>query len=185
MTPYSSSVFTADLGSDRATADTIYIMSELACEGAGSPIVQAAVMQAIRGIPRWAGDRERALAIYNWVKQHVRFVEDETLLQDLTGQVVSNKELLLTPERLLTMDPPSGDCDDFSTLLASMLLAVDIQVSFVTIAADPSIPDRFSHVYVKANLPRGDEVYMDASHGPYMGWESPEQFRKVEWPIYA
>lgn len=177
------SIYTADLGTDRATADTIAIMASLARQGARSNEVYWAVEQAWYGLPADASDREITKAIYNWVRRTVRFVEDESLIQLWTGEVVTNKELLIAPERLLTMQPPQGDCDDFSTLLAAMLLSVGIPTSFVTIAADSFNPGRFSHVYVRASLARGEVVNLDASHGTYLGWESPEKFREVEWPI--
>lgn len=179
------SSYTADLGTDRATADTVQIMAELARRGARSTIVFDAVAEAWAqsGLTEDSSDRDIAKALFNWVKRNVQFVEDESLIQLWTGEVVSNKELLIAPERLLLMRPPQGDCDDFSTLLAAMLLSVGIPTSFVTIAADPTMPDRFSHVYVRVSLPRGEILNIDASHGPYLGWESPEKYREVEWPI--
>ncbi len=75
------------------------------------------------------------------------------------------------------------DCDGYSTYLASLLLALGYQPSFVTIAADPAIPNEYSHVYVAAYDAGGQRVAMDASHGGYFGWEAPHAFRKTEWPL--
>ena len=92
------------------------------------------------------------------------------------------KELLIAPHALLSMPNPQGDCDDFSMLVATFLIAAGLRASFITICADPQDPDKWSHVYVKAYW-NGGSMYMDASHGEYPGWEYGAWIKKREWNI--
>ena len=117
-------------------------------------------------------------ALYYWVKTNITFQPDELLLDR------PDKELLITPKLLIQIR--RGDCDDFSTLLASLILAAGLPVSiyFVTVAADPQEPERFSHVYVMVALPDGRPMALDASHGLYPGWEIQRNVeRKLYWPV--
>jgi hypothetical protein len=68
-------------------------------------------------------------------------------------------------------------------LCASMLSTLDVPVEFVTIAADPQDPTRFSHVYCYAVLEDGSLLAMDCSHGTRAGWEAPRAFRRQRFPI--
>jgi hypothetical protein len=75
------------------------------------------------------------------------------------------------------------DCDGFAMYTAALLQAHGIRSSFVTVAADPEQPDRFSHVYVVAYTSDGERIAMDTSHGPYPGWEVGRYSRIEEWPV--
>jgi len=88
------------------------------------------------------------------------------------------------PRDLLALPVPvaQGDCDDYSMLAASMLLAEGIPCAFVTVAADSRDPSQFSHVYVVSRR-GGARIPIDASHGPSVGWETPEFYRRSEWPV--
>ena len=116
------------------------------------------------------------------------FVEDETILANELGYSVDpNQELLIAPETLLSMPIPQGDCDDFSTLIATLLLAFNLPAWFVTVAIDNVQPWRFSHVYVRTYLSdTREEMVMDCSHGRFAGDEPAKKyqiFRKVEWLV--
>ncbi len=175
---------------DTSTRDTLQLMTAIARGDAGSPIVQAAAAEAIASsthgpypnpIPPIGG-------IFQWVKRHVQFVEDETVLAQVWGYG-ADKELLIHPSKLLTMPRPQGDCDDFSMLVASMVLAsqsltgINMGVEFVTIAVDDNHPDRWSHVYTLVELEDGSRIPIDASHGEYVGWEADGVYRKQYYPV--
>jgi hypothetical protein len=164
-----------------STTDTVKIMASIAVQQAHSPIVQAALNDALSTLPYECSTEDIARAIFTWVKSHIGFRQDEELLR-LVG-LSEDKEVLIDPERLLTMPEPAGDCDDFSTLIACMAIAVGLPTRFVTIAADPKDPERFSHVYVAVDVPRKGLLYLDASDGPYAGWETQQCIRKIEWII--
>lgn len=175
---------------DISTYQTIQLMIRLAKVSAHSPLVHSAILTATQGIsPSNLPTRALARAIFYWVNGNVQFVEDETLLYKGLGIDRVDKELLISPEIMLGMPVPMGDCDDFSLLTASMLLAAGIPCSYLTIAADEKAPEKFSHVYVKAYLVdemvegKARELVLDCSHGSYPGWEYQGALRKQEWFI--
>lgn len=57
--------------------------------------------------------------------------------------------------------------------------------SFITVAADPADKSRYSHVYVQALLEDGSGFPLDASHGDRPGWEVPNPFRRMSWPLHT
>ena len=172
---------------DKSVADTIAQMARIARASKRSPIVVAAVQDAVKGLTRTADDESICRAIFHWIKGHISFVQDEAINAYAFGMnefQANDTELLITPETLLSMPIPMGDCDDFSTLTASMLLTLDFKVAFVTIAADSEMPEMLSHVYVKVWLDDENRgMYLDCSHGPYPGWETSKYTRKLEWGI--
>lgn len=106
-------------------------------------------------------------ALWNQVRQTVKFKEDERLVH----QGVDGRELLISPEVLLQMNQPMGDCDDFSMLIASILKLWQYQPSFITAAADEQYLNVYSHVWVRVQMrTTGQWLDIDASHGPYIGW---------------
>ena len=125
--------------------------------------------------------------IFDQAKQSMYFQRDEATGDWLAPDVV---EVLVRPAdvALLTQQPDSqpvpGDCDCFSMYIAAMLQHIGVPCAFVTVSANPTAPNQFSHVYVVAfpNEPDARTV-MDASHGPYIGWEAPNTGRYKEWPL--
>ncbi len=177
---------TDPVDTDKSVADTIELMREVVISYAHNPIVVSAVQKATNDLAPSASDKDVVRAIYYWVKANLTFVEDETLLKQALGysDLDLDKELLITPDTLLSMPKPMGDCDDFSLLIATMCYSYQLPVWFVTIAADSEYPAKFSHVYVKVLLvDSGETIYLDASHGNYPGWEYGRAFRKKEWAI--
>lgn len=73
-------------------------------------------------------------ACLGFVRDRIRYVRD-----------IAGVETLHDPVTLLRVG--SGDCDDKSILLASLLLSIGHKVRFVAIAFRP---DQFSHVWVQA-----------------------------------
>lgn len=152
-------------------------MSDLAAKDAAYPPI-ASLAQRLHQ----ANHTLYCEAVYNYVRGALRFKRDSELAQGIEGwgAIV---EVLIRPADMLTMRPPEGDCDDFSMLVAALLLAGGVSCSFACVAADPLDPERFSHVYVVAHLAGGD-VAIDASHGPVFGWEAPNNLGKRQlWRV--
>lgn len=165
--------------SDISVADTVGMMVAHVNGAIRSSQIKNAVDRA--GITNNDSDSQVCGKVFNWVKNNVEFVEDETQLARIFGQP-TNKELLITPQVLLGMRSPKGDCDDFSMLCSSMLGACGIRSNFVTIAADRGEPRKFSHIYNSA-ITSGGMIPMDCSHGKRLGWEYPNSSRTQVWPI--
>lgn len=95
-------------------------------------------------------------------------------------------EAIARPEFLAQLAYPQGDCDCFATYGAAHLLLRGVRCAFATVAADEREPGMYSHVYLVAYPASGVRIPMDLSHGPYPGWEVPNQLGKFcEWPIGA
>jgi transglutaminase-like putative cysteine protease len=172
---------------DVSTAHTVKAMSHLARRYASDPHVVAATADALSGAMR--SQREIASSIFYWIRANIRFVEDEQLMYEQLGiePAQLDKELLVIPPVLLSMPEPMGDCDDFSLLMASMLLCAGIQPYFVTVAADAEDVNKFSHIYICACLrDEGTHMCLDAGNRLQMvppGWESEKITRKAIWPV--
>lgn len=169
---------------DTQVAQTIQRMRRNVIEDAASaPILRdaAAIQQSGSGDP--------CADTFWWVKNRVGFRQDEQLAAPvrrfLDGDVV---EVLIRPRDLANMGRPLEDCDGFASFAPALLRAQGVPCNFVTVAADPREPGRFSHVYAACypNGPDWPRVSLDVSHGPYPGWECTEtgQVTRVkEWPI--
>lgn len=178
---------TNPFNNDVSTRDTIADMRKLAHRYAGDPYVVWATMQALSAGART--QREMASAIFYWVRHNIRFVEDETLMYEEFGIQPEHldKELLIVPPLLLSMPEPMGDCDDFSLLLAAMLLCAGMKPYWVTVAADQNDLRKFSHIYVCVRLEdEGTHMCLDAGNRMAMvapGWEESKITRKAIWPV--
>lgn len=169
-------------GDEEATAQTIALMSHFAREDAYDETLRTAALEATAATRT---PEAAAAAIWQWIRSRVRYVEDTRPALGLEGIAPADAEVLIRPVDLLAMPQPMGDCDDFSMLCASMLLAVGIEPRYKTIAAEPGSPDQYSHVYVVAVMPGGRLLPLDCSHGPYAGWEAKATGKARQWPVLA
>jgi transglutaminase-like putative cysteine protease len=179
MAPIPLTIVPCDPDTDRSTAATVALMYQVIAESYRRPEVIRATREACGrcGLldPAW----RKARAIWEWIHRHIRFMSDEQILSQYFG-LPEDLELLQRPELLLRTR--KGDCDCFTMLTCSMLLAAGVAARIVTIAADPSQPRRWSHVYaVQYDQGSGSETPMDTSHGRYYGWQAPRYYRRHEW----
>jgi hypothetical protein len=151
--------------------------------------VWAATAEALEPLPPGSSDRDIACAIFYWVRDHIRFVEDEDLMYSALGIPPEelDKELLIVPPLLLSMPVPMGDCDDFSLLTACMCLCAGLRPYYVTVAADQTDVNKFSHIYVCVRL-EDESEYLCLDTGNRMsavppGWEANQISRKAVWRI--
>lgn len=174
-----TSIPTDPFNNETSTRDTVEEMARIAIEQAQSPIILRVVEDLqLTNLSPW----DQCLTIYSFVRRTLTFKEDEIQLA-LDGHHPSS-ELLRTPEYLLTIQP-EGDCDDYSLLTATLLLAgTNLGVAFGTIKTRDDRPMDWSHIYVVAVGP-GGPIAMDCSHGPYVGWEMPDKFVRVRkyWKV--
>lgn len=165
---------------DKQVAQAIGQMSRYAIEDSQSGPVVADALSATR-----AAGGDPIKGAWQQARKRIRFTEDQNVIT--SPDVV---EVLIRPVDVCLIDgsmgPGSviGDCDDFSMYVASLLLAQNIPCCFATVAADPSQPDAYSHVYVVA-YDGGRRTAIDASHGKFCGWEAPDSFSKMrEWDLF-
>lgn len=103
-------------------------------------------------------DAAEADALFSYVRDNVRYVRD-----------VLDIETLATP--LVTLASRSGDCDDQSTLLATLLEAIGFRTCFVI--AGYNDPRVFEHVYLYVEVD-GAWLACDPTESEYFGWEPPD-----------
>jgi hypothetical protein len=179
---------------DAATAQTIGIMCGHVKNAAADSLVQQTAASAlkqfgmVKGSPMLYGlglpdqPAVTAGAAWWWCKLYINFVHHEMLLRKHLGES-GHLQGLISPEVLVRMEKPEGDCAIFSECIAAFLTVFGIPYEFVTVAVNRSEPEIFSHVYLYAVLPDGSRLPLDASHGTHPGWQVPsgDVFRRQVW----
>lgn len=157
---------------DAGTRKTLAIMQQLARSGALRREVREAAIDVIRSSGTAPHDTPGEMAaLFEFVRDRVRFVGDIAKLETLQGPHY-------------TLSVMAGDCDDRAILLVALARSVglDANLRFRVIAANPSQPGTWSHVYVVANV-RGREIAMDPTYpSARMGWQHPTPSRIGDFP---
>lgn len=104
------------------------------------------------------------LAIYWWVGGHTRYANDprnvelvrspQEILSRLRRNVSQLRSLFANPQHRWR---PSLDCDDLTTLIAGMLLALGREVRIITVAFRNAFHNgerQYQHVYIQVREPR-------------------------------
>lgn len=145
--------------------------------GAADPLVQQYADEAARqfaGISAVEGDAALAACAWWWCKTYIEFVHHERLLRKFLGEA-GHRQGLISPDALVRMDRPKGDCAIFTDCLLSFLRVYGVPYELVTVKVDLREPQEYSHVYAYAVLPDGRRFPLDASHGDYPGWQVPSR----------
>ena len=160
---------------DQGVEQTINVIRQLVDDAVKDPAVNVTAIQMVRGTGDQFSRDAKAQAIYAAVANRFQYVEDPV-------GPFGPKETL-RPARVL-LQIWAGDCDDASVLIASLLGTIGIPSRLVTIAADPSAPDEFSHIYPEAEVFPGNWVAMDiARPGSAYGSAPQRYFRKRVWSL--
>lgn len=136
------------------TRETLKIMGGLVKQFKHDPMIRDAAISLTAHLPPrdWTG---QARVLYEYVRDQIRYTRD-----------VLGVETIQTPP--VTIELEAGDCDDKSTLLATLLQSIGHPARFV--ATGYKSPASFSHVYVETLL--GDKwVPLDATTTKPFGWE--------------
>lgn len=154
-------------------------MRGLVWQSIGKPIIHRSA-STIRASAN-ANNQLLSVELFRWVKRNVNYVPDEALID----QGMEGRELLIAPDVLLAMNPAEGDCDDFSMVAASLAIQLGMKAKFIAVALERDSPERFSHIFMAVEDtigPNGkkDWISLDCSHGPYAGWETDGQYRRME-----
>lgn len=167
-------------GGELGTRETLEAMTALAVEASRDPQLIDHARALVSGLPNKAYKDEAEL-VYEHVRNTVRYVHDPIGLETITDP------------RWLMFVIGAGDCDDHSTLVAALALALGLGAAFRTVAADCENPDPktcpWVHVYPVLGIPRGNAVEWVAADttqlGGYFGWEPPrDRIKRVAtWVI--
>jgi hypothetical protein len=140
-------------------------------KGADDPAVREAALRAMQQF----GGRDAlslAWAAWYWCKTYIRFVHHEFLLRRHLGES-DHLQGLISPDALVRMPRPEGDCAIFTSCLCSFLRILGVPYEVVTVAVNPAEPEIYSHVFPYAVLEDGRRFPCDASHGTRPGWQVP------------
>lgn len=156
-------------GGDRGIGQTIRYMygAVMGNEGVGSPEIRRQAIQIVQGVASRDQQGEIA-AVLQWVKTNIAF----------RGEYA---ETVQTP--LVTLQLRAGDCDDQATLLAALLSSLGYKTRFRTVAADPSAPWAYSHVFTEVfQRKTGQWISLDSTvPQSFPGWRPPRVFRSQAW----
>lgn len=162
---------------DEGVARTIRLIRDLMDAAITDPQVNEAAINILRNAGVQNFDRQAKLrALYEFVSwPNFLYVEDPV-------GPFGPKETVRTVRTLLRVR--AGDCDDYTLLLASLAGTVGIATRAVTVAADPSAPNDFSHIYPEAEVSPGNWVAMDAARpGAQFGLPAQRYSRKRVWSL--
>jgi transglutaminase-like putative cysteine protease len=159
---------------DQGVSQTIDVIRQLVDDAVKDPAVNVEAIGMVRGVDQFNRDA-KAHAIFDAVASRFYYVEDPV------GPLGSKETL--RPVRAL-LQTWAGDCDDASVLIASLLGTIGIPSRVVTIAADPSSPEEFSHIYPEAETFPDVWMPMDiARPGSSYGSAPAKYFRKRVWSL--
>lgn len=160
---------------DAGVQQTIRLMRDVIDAGVTDPDVNTAAVRILQYAGVQNFDRVGKLkALYEAVSwPNFLYVEDPV-------GPFGPKETIRTARTLLKLR--AGDCDDYTILLASLAGSIGIRTHAVTVAADPSAPDEFSHIYPEAEVNPGEWIALDAARpGAEFGKPAHLYFRKRVW----
>lgn len=140
---------------EHGTFTTLSLMRGMVKQFKRAPAIRGLALDLLRSaeVPQkdWMGEIR---AIFNYVRDEIRYTKD-----------VAGLETLQTP--LVTLQDAVGDCDDKSTLLASLLESVGHPTRFVAVGY--TAPREYSHVYVETRV--GTRwIPLDATMPHPVGW---------------
>jgi len=136
--------------------DTLKLMSQIVKTYKKAPAIRALAADIVAHLPGKSFRRECA-EILRYVQTNIRYLKD-----------VRGVETLQSP--IQTLKIGQGDCDDMSTLIASLLEAIGHPTRFIAVG---KVEGHFCHVYVETKI--GDKwVALDGTEPQTLGW-APKQ----------
>lgn len=171
---------------DQGIRQTCHRIRQLINQGKMDVRIRELAAQITRGA-RTVTDRSQALV--SWFMKNIGYRPDDHISYTERGlqpidihqcprvfKRCEPVEILNTVHQVLHQR--TGDCDDHVTLDGALHESIGIPVRLVTIAADPTMPREFSHIYMIANLD-GSWVPIDTvNRAQPFGWEHPSPYRK-------
>lgn len=135
------------------TRKTLSVMRQLVNAGKKSPVVRQLAVNLTKGLTQkdWKSEIE---ALYSFVRDRIRYVKD-----------INGVETLHTAEKIL--ENASGDCDDKSVLLASLLEALSHKTRLVAIGFRRGT---FCHVYPEVFY-NNTWIPLETTEPVKMGWK--------------
>lgn len=133
-------------------AQTLRIMGSMVMKYKTMLPVRNLAVQITSGLAGkdWRGEVQ---AVQDWVKSNIRYVRD-----------IRDVETLHTPDVILQIR--AGDCDDQSTLVATLLEAIGYTTGFVAVGF---APNEYDHVYAITRVGKG-WLSVETTEPVAIGW---------------
>ena len=176
--PVPPNLFTVETERYRGVARTVRRMVDMAREGSSDPVVREYALEATAGLkgghyghPDRSDAAIVAAAVHDFVAATVAYASDPHRIERIQDVEA-------------TLESGAGDCDDMALAIASLLLALNVNVRFVLSGPDEAGP--YTHIYVEAQTPRGWLV-LDPVIGGQAGDEVPTPLRRRRrsFPVYG
>lgn len=166
---------------DAAIMKTLDHMVRLARRDARTPDVRTLAQKLSASCKGKTPQKEfcKVKAAFDWVVDNIEYKYDHEHVVDYADVENPNAtEFLIAPKHQLGV--LTGDCDDMSMMLASLLGAMGFQVKFKVIAWRGR---EYTHVYVEVFMPNVDGEYRWIPLDPVAGskgfaWEKAPVIRK-------
>jgi len=141
------------------TRATLREMAKMIRQYRKSPYIRELALSIVRDVPGHKNFKGQIKAIRNWVADNIQYVRD-----------IRGVETLQTPAK--TLEYRAGDCDDQSTLVATLLETVGFRARLRAIKIDKTGP--FCHVFTEVNLgPPGRWLPMETTEPWAVGQQPP------------
>src|SRR5437899_8659145 len=151
---------------NRGTLVTARMIGEMIQSGAKDFYVRQKAIEIFRNAGVRPKDRfGEVCALYNWVKQNIRYTRD-----------IFRVELLHTARRMLELR--AGDCDDMTILLGAMLKSTGHPVRLCLVGFQPKFAHVYSHIYPEVSV-RGRWIPVDATMHYPIGWAPPALWKRT------
>lgn len=150
----------------QGTRATLRLMSRLVRSGRINPEIISKAQEIVAYLigKNYYAEAE---AIFNWIKNTVRYTQDP-----------NGTEMLLSPEVIL--HSLQGDCDDMSILFASLVQSIGKPTRFIAVGF--SRPGEFEHVFTQVLIGR-DWVSADPTMPVEFGWSPLQDQRAVAYMV--
>lgn len=154
---------------NRGTGQTITRMRDLVSHGKRDFRIRKLAGQIIRNCsPKDYSCY--AQAVFHYCRDRIKYAFDP-----------NGVELVESPWNVV--ESGIADCDSIVVLCASLLENLGLPCRFVTIKADVSKPDQYSHVYLECLVPKLGWVAMDCTmHDKPFGWKPEAHWPRKTWP---
>lgn len=136
---------------DMPIEERVASIQDLVWKGVQDPRMRKLALQITKHCPERDGQCE-AKAVYDYIKQNVRYTGDVAPVKMGSKGPVEGVDLFQSGRR--TLEFQGGDCDDHSTLGATLLAHNGITPILRVTASSRMGEDE--HIYVGAILPKGD-----------------------------
>jgi len=151
---------------NRGTLVTARMIGEMIQSGAKDFYVRQKAIEIFRNAGVRPKDRFGEIcALYNWVKQNIRYTRD-----------IFRVELLHSARRMLELR--AGDCDDMAILLGAMLVSTGHPVRLILAGFRPHKPHSYSHIYPEVRVGPG-WIAIDTTVDKPMGWSPPSLWKRI------